>query len=405
MAVLIQKFGGTSVASRDSCAKVVSKIKGAVEKGYQVVVVVSAMGRRPAPYATDTLLDLLSTYCKDAEPREKDAIAMCGELISAAALASALKEEGLKAASLAGFQAGIVTDGNFTDARIGSIDPARVRKMLEDGIIPVVAGFQGIDKAGDVTTLGRGGSDTTAAALGAALKAEKVEIFTDVEGVMTADPRIVPEARFQRNVSYHDMAEMANLGSKVVHPRAVEIAMKSRTPMVIRNTFSESEGTVVDDGPVQDVGSTVPDKPVSGITYTLGVSRVLIDITGRSGEDVSLEVLSGLATAGISIDMISLFADRVAFIVSDKDANRTEKALAGMDFTPALVRGCGTVSVVGQIMRGIPGVMSKVVKALRDAGIEIIQTSDSHNSISCLMKAEDVERAARALHAEFEPGM
>jgi len=405
LGIVVQKFGGTSVASRDSCAKVAAKVKKAIGAGYKVVVVVSAMGRRPAPYATDTLLDLISSYCPDVESRERDAIASCGEVISAAILASALKAEGLKAMSMTGFQAGIVTDGNFTDARISSIDVTRISQLLEEGTVPVVAGFQGINKSGDVTTLGRGGSDTTAAALAAALKAEKVEIYTDVEGVMTADPRIVPEARFQKNVSYHDMAEMANLGSKVVHPRAVEIAMKSRTPLVIRNTFSESEGTLVDDGPISDVGSTVPDKPVSGITHTLGVTRVLIDISGRSGEDVSLEVLDKLATAGISIDMISLFADRVAFIVSDKDADRTEACLAGMGFEFSTKRGCGTVSVVGQIMRGIPGVMSKVVKALRDAGIEIIQTSDSHNSISCLMRAEDVERAARALHSEFEPGM
>lgn len=405
MGILVQKYGGTSVASRDSCAKVVSKVKKAMEDGYQVVVVVSAMGRRPAPYATDTLLDLINSYGVEVEPREKDAIASCGEVMSAAVLATALKAEGLKAMSMTGFQAGIATDGTFTDARITTIDTARLLDLVGRGIIPVVAGFQGINSSGDVTTLGRGGSDTTAAALGAALKAEKVEIFTDVEGVMTADPRIVPEARFQRNVSYHDMAEMANLGSKVVHPRAVEIAMKSRMPLVIRNTFSESEGTIVDDGPVSDIGSTIADKPVSGITHTMGVTRVLIDIRDRSGEEVYIEVLGTLAGAGISIDMISLFADRVAFIVADKDADRTEEALKALGNGFSLTRGCGTVSVVGQIMRGIPGVMSKVVKALRNAGIDIIQTSDSHNSISCLVKAQDVERAARALHSEFEPGM
>jgi aspartate kinase len=405
LSIIVQKFGGTSVASKDSCAKVASKVKKAVAEGYKVVVVVSAMGRRPSPYATDTLLDLLASYNPNADARERDAIAVCGEMISTAILASALKAEGLHALSMTGFQAGILTDENFTDARISSIDTSKILDALNNGAVPVVAGFQGISPTGDMTTLGRGGSDTTAAAIGAALKAEKVEIYTDVEGVMTADPRVVPEARFQKNVSYHDMAEMANLGSKVVHPRAVEIAMKSRTPLIIRNTFSDSEGTLVDDGPITDIGATVSDKPVSGITHTIGVSRLLIDMAGRSGDDVSLDVLNILAKAGISIDMISLFADRVAFTVADKDAERTEGALHEMGFSCSIMRGCGTVSVVGQIMRGIPGVMSKVVKALRNASVEIVQTSDSHNSISCLVKVEDVERAARALHNEFEPGM
>lgn len=405
MGIIVQKFGGTSVASRESCSMVVAKVKKAVEDGNQVVVVVSAMGRRPSPYATDTLLDLLAQYNMDADTREKDAIAACGEVISTAVLASALKAEGLKAMSFTGLQAGILTDGNFTDARIASIDASRLRQAMSLGVIPVVAGFQGADSAGNVTTLGRGGSDTTAAALGAALKADKVEIFTDVEGVMTADPRIVPEARFQRNISYHDMAEMANLGSKVVHPRAVEIAMKSRTPLVIRSTFSESEGTVIDDGPVMDVGATITEKPVSGITHTTGVTRFLIDTSGKQGEDISLEVLNKLATEGISIDMIALFADRTAFIVSDKDTGRTDACLKALGLESSIMRGCGTVSVVGQIMRGIPGVMSKVVKALKSAGIEIIQTSDSHNSVSCLVMEDEVERAARALHSEFEPGI
>ncbi len=405
MGIIVQKFGGTSVASRESCAMVVAKVKKAVEDGHQVVVVVSAMGRKPSPYATDTLLDLLMQYHREADAREKDAIASCGEVISTAVLASALKAEGLKAMSFTGLQAGILTDGNFTDARITSIDVARLKQAMSLGVIPVVAGFQGVDSAGNVTTLGRGGSDTTAAALGAALKADKVEIFTDVEGVMTADPRIVPEARFQRNISYHDMAEMANLGSKVVHPRAVEIAMKSRTPLVIRSTFSESEGTMIDDGPVMDVGATVAEKPVSGITHTMGVTRFLIDMTGKSGEDISLEVLNRLAAEGISIDMIALFADRTAFIVSDKDTARTDACLKALGLEASIMRGCGTVSVVGQIMRGIPGVMSKVVKALKNAGIEIIQTSDSHNSVSCLVMENEVEKAARALHSEFEPGI
>lgn len=405
MGILIQKFGGTSVASKDSCAKVVGKVKRAVSDGYQVVVVVSAMGRKPSPYATDTLLELISNYNHDAEPRERDAIASCGEVISIAVLAAALKAEGLNAVSFMGFQAGIITDANFTDARITSIDTTRLKLAISKGIIPVVAGFQGMDSSGDVTTLGRGGSDTTAAALGAALKADKVEIFTDVEGVMTADPRIVPEARFQKNISYHDMQEMANLGSKVVHPRAVEIAMKSRTPLVIRSTFSDLEGTIIDDGPVMDVGASISEKPVSGVTHTLGVTRFLIDLSGKSGDDVSMEVLSKLAAESISIDMISLFADRMAFIVADKDTSRTELCLKDLGLTCSIVRGCGTVSVVGQIMRGIPGVMSKVVKALKGANIEIMQTSDSHNSVSCLIKEDEVEKAARALHKEFEPGI
>ncbi|HON42343.1 MAG TPA: aspartate kinase, partial [Bacillota bacterium] len=215
MGIVVQKFGGTSVANEESRGMLVAKVTEARHDGKDVVVVVSAMGRKPAPYATDTLLDLVGSVCKSAPARERDAIAACGEIISTVVVATALEAAGCPAVSLTGGQAGISTDSNYTDARITKIEPRRILEVLSDGKVAVVAGFQGVTETGDVTTLGRGGSDTTAAALGATLGAEIVEIYTDVEGVMTADPRVVPEARFQDTMSYTDLIEMANQGAKV----------------------------------------------------------------------------------------------------------------------------------------------------------------------------------------------
>ncbi|HBK59671.1 MAG TPA: aspartate kinase [Firmicutes bacterium] len=402
MGIVVQKFGGTSVASEESRARVVAKIVEARQDGKDVVVVVSAMGRKPAPYATDTLLDLVESLCKTLPARERDAIAACGEIISTVVVAAALEAAGCPAASLTGVQAGISTDSNFTDARITKIEPRRILEILESGRVAVVAGFQGTTEAGDVTTLGRGGSDTTAAALGAALGAEMVEIYTDVEGIMTADPRVVPEARFQDTMSYTDLIEMANQGAKVVHLRAVEIAMHSRIPLAIKSTFSDSPGTLVADVARRAVATFAPPRVVSAVTTVSERTQLVLsgDAYGDTGS--VLGVFSTLADQRISVDMINVFPDRIAFIVASREAADAVATMKQLGIDAEANPSCAKVSVVGEGMRGVPGVMAKVARALHDAGVRVLQTSDSHYSISCLVPEADMERAARALHSQFE---
>jgi len=404
MGIVVQKFGGTSVANEESRARLVAKVIEARHDGKDVVVVVSAMGRKPAPYATDTLLDLVGSVCLTAPPRERDAIAACGETISTVVVAAALEAAGCPAVSLTGGQAGISTDSNYTDARITKIEPRRILEVLSDGKVAVVAGFQGVTETGDVTTLGRGGSDTTAAALGATLGAEIVEIYTDVEGVMTADPRVVPEARFQDTMSYTDLIEMANQGAKVVHLRAVEIAMHSRIPLAIKSTFSDSPGTLVADVARRAVATFAPPRVVSAVTTV--AERTQLVLHGDSYGDTGsvLGVFATLADQRISVDMINVFPDRIAFIVASREAAAAVATLGELGIEAEANPGCAKVSVVGEGMRGVPGVMARVARALHDASVRVLQTSDSHYSISCLVPESDMERAARALHAQFELG-
>jgi aspartate kinase len=400
--IIVQKFGGTSVADAQACALVVSRIAEARRAGNDVVAVVSAMGRKPAPYSTDALLALVDCAGDTLPPRERDAIAACGEIISSVVLVSALVASGCPAMSFTGAQAGIETDDNFGDARIVRIDPAGLHNAIASGVVPVVAGFQGVTDGGDVTTLGRGGSDTTAAALAAALGADLVEIYTDVEGVMTADPHIVPNARFQETMTYSELIEMANLGAKVVHLRAVEIASQARIPLAIKSVFSDCPGTLVTDIPPQRMPIAVPDRFVSSVTCIGNMAQIVLEEYDFKADDAALNVFSTMADNHISVDMINVFPDMIAFIVSARDSARAVRALDRLGLSAVANPGCAKVSVVGEGMRGVPGVMSRVVRALHGAGIRILQTSDSHYSISCLVPEVDMERAARALHSEFE---
>ena len=248
MRVIVQKFGGTSIATPDGRAKVSEKIKEALEQGCKVLAVVSAMGRAGDPYATDTLISLAREISKQVTPRELDLLMACGENIATVVMVQTLKANGIEASAFTGGQAGILTDHQFNNARIVEIKPDNLHQCLAEDRVAVVAGFQGVTTDGEVTTLGRGGSDTTASALGVALNAEVIEIFTDVDGIMTADPRLVPQAKPLTTMTYNEVCEMAHLGAKVVHPRAVEIAMEGRIPLRIRSTFSDAPGTLITDG-------------------------------------------------------------------------------------------------------------------------------------------------------------
>ncbi|MGE5581224.1 MAG: aspartate kinase [Bacillota bacterium] len=403
MRVMVQKFGGTSVATADGRENVVKKVKEAIGKGYGVIVVVSAMGRSGDPYATDTLIGLARGVLKNVKPRELDLLMSCGENISTVVMVQTLKAHGIEAAAFTGGQAGIITDHHFNNARIIEIKPDNLWKCLDEGKVAVVAGFQGITADGEITTLGRGGSDTTASALGVAINAEVVEIYTDVDGVMTADPRLVPQAKPLAVMTYNEVCEMAHLGAKVVHPRAVEIAMEGRIPLRIRSTFSDNLGTLICDGtPIGNI-EIRGDKVVTGLAHISDMALVKID----SPEDLNkngkvLEVFQLLANSGISVDMIQVSPLNIGFIVKGELAEKAREVLTPLKLGLSVEKGYAKTAIVGSGMRGVPGVMARMVKGLQKENISIYHSTDSHINIACLVKQEDMTKALQALHDEFE---
>jgi aspartate kinase len=402
MKILVQKFGGTSLATPELRERVVHHIRTALDEGYHLVVVVSAMGRKGAPYATDTLLEWVRNNGDALPPRELDLLLHCGEIISASVLASLLRSKGIDSCVLTGGQAGIITNNDHTNAQIITVNPVRIRQELEKGRVPIVAGFQGRTTEGEITTLGRGGSDTTATALGVALGADMVDIFTDVNGIMTADPRIVEDAVALNTVTYTEMCNLAFQGAKVIHPRAVEIAMQTNVPIRVRSTLADSPGTLVtNQGEVNRLAGEVNDRLITGITQVPGVTQIKVH-AGEGQYDLQLKVFKAMAENGISIDFINVNPSGVAYTVFDEWADRAESLLRDLGFEAELNRNCAKVSAVGAGIAGVPGVMAKIVEALTDEDIQILQSADSHTTIWLLVRGEDMQRAVRALHRKFE---
>lgn len=407
MEIIVQKFGGTSLATPEARRQAVRIISGAVSQGLAVVVVVSAMGRKGDPYATDTLLGILSEdglLTQDSEQipeREVDLLLSCGEVISAVVLAGLLQRNGLAATAFTGPQAGIITDNNYGCAHIIRVIPDKVLKTLQEGKVVVVTGFQGRTDEGEVTTLGRGGSDTSAVAIGAALKAKRVEIYTDVSGVMTADPRISREARLLTQVTYQEVVELAHLGAKVIHPRAVELAMAAGLELWVKGIYGESEGSLIT-GSLEHGVEIYGDRVITGIAHISGIAQIRVKLDtvlppGRQHHNI----FSALAQKNISVDIINVFPDMVVFTVQNKDLEDADDLLRKLGYTPEARGGFAKVSAVGAGMRGVPGVMARIVQALVGKGVEIFQSVDSHANISCLIREEDLETAIRALHTEF----
>lgn len=402
MLIIVQKFGGTSVATDESRARVVARVKAALEEGYSVVVVVSAMGRAGDPYATDTLIALAKRILPNPDPRDLDLLMSCGEIISSVIVGSTLSAAGIKTAVLTAAQAGIVTDENYGNAEVIKVDPHRILEHLELGYVVVVPGFQGVTQSYDITTLGRGGSDTTAAVMGAALKAECVEICTDVDGIKTADPRIVPDAKTIETMTFEEVCQMAHEGAKVIHPRAVEIAMQHSIPVRVRSTFNDSPGTLITSRQKPDSPATYRvQKLVTGVTHMTDLCRYTICVDGDTLSHI--KVFRKLADEGISIDMIAVTPSSYSFVIREEHAKRAEEALkqTGIQQQPDVLSNCAKVSIVGSGMRGMPGVMANVAEALHEAGVKLLQTADSNVTISCLIHKADLEKAVRALHRRF----
>ncbi|WP_400163032.1 aspartate kinase [Brevibacillus sp. TJ4] len=401
MKILVQKFGGSSLTTEDCRMRAIYHIEKALDEDYSLVVVVSAMGRKGDPYATDTLLQLIRDNGNHLPNRETDMLMHTGEIISASVMCSMLHARGIQATVLTGGQANIVTSDDFTNAQIVSIDPSRIHSELQKGNVVIVPGFQGRTAEWEITTLGRGGSDTTATALGVALKAEMVDIFTDVNGIMTADPRIVEEAQPLSAVTYTEICNMAHLGAKVIHPRAVEIAMQANVPIRVRSTFSDDPGTLVTTMVEADkMGYTVHDRVVMGIAHVPNITQ--IKVANKDGEyDTQLQVFKAMATNNISVDFINVNPLGVAYTVHDELGDKAAKLLLEMGYEPQLLPHCAKVSVIGAGMTGVPGVMAQIVEALTQADIPILQSADSHTTIWVLVHESDMVRAVRALHQQF----
>lgn len=401
MHLLIQKFGGSSLATPELRRQVVEHVVAAKQTGKQVVVVVSAIGRLGDAYATDTLLDFLYQTASSPPQREIDLLLACGEIIAAAVTATAINEAGKKAVALTGWQAGIITDGVYSQAEIVKIRKERILRHLQDNMIVVVAGFQGVSEKGEITTLGRGGSDTSAVALGAALNADLVEIYSDVDTVMTADPRLVPEAQPIKNIGYQEVLQMAHEGAKVIHPRAVDLALQYNLPLLLKKTGAQAPGTLITHhtlGTDQSIRKNA--NIVTGITHTNNLVQVCVQTPSPDGQQLE-QMLNKLSEAGVSIDLINISPQENVFTVSASHREKVKQIMTELGYRAQITNGFAKVTVVGSGMRGIPGVMARIVTALNRVQTPILQTADSHLNISCLIPEEKIAAAAQALHLEF----
>lgn len=401
MRILVQKFGGSSLSTTEAKERVIQHIKRERDNGYAVVVVVSAIGRRGDPYATDSLLDLLAPFSKGISAREQDVLLSCGENISAVLLGAQIRQLGIPVVVCTAAEAGIETDYEYGSAKIVAIRPEFIKDALQQSNVVVVTGFQGKTMTGEVTTLGRGGSDTTATALGAALGAEFVDIYTDVNGVLTADPAYVTNAKAIAQVSYDEICHMARDGAKVVHPRAVEIAKQARIAVRVRSTFTSDEGTLVKDNVWQHNEHAVLDRHVTGIAHAAGLSQ--INVSNHPDQDaVSLSVFQTLANHHISVDFINITPSGALFTVSASNDQLAKQLLEQQGFIVRVVPNCAKVSIIGGGMNGQPGVMSSIVEALVENNIEILQSADSNAAIWVLVQEEHMAQALIALHSKFD---
>ena len=399
--LVVQKYGGTSVGSVERIRALAERVRQARHAGSSVVVVVSAMAGE-----TDRLLALAQEVSGTPAAREVDMLLATGEMVSIALVAMALQEVGCPARSFTGMQGGIVTDGTHTHARIRSITTTRLQRDLSAGVIPVVAGFQGISETDELTTLGRGGSDLTAVALASALDADSCEIYTDVDGVYTADPSLVPQARRLDRVSYDEMLEMARLGAKVLQARAVEFAKAYDVPLRVKSSFSEGSGTLVTrpDGDMERV-------VVTGVTSDSSQAKItLTRLPDRPG--IAGSLFGRIAEAGIVVDMIIQNASEggltdISFTVARVDAQQTldiaRRCLAEIGAeTVNLESGIAKVSIIGVGMQSHAGVAARMFRALAAENINIVMISTSEIKISCVVDDKYAELAVRVLHSAFE---
>jgi aspartate kinase len=401
MAIVVQKYGGSSVGDAEKIKNVARRIAATRDKGDEVVAVVSAMGD-----TTDELVELAYSVTDQPSEREFDVLLSTGEIVSSTLLAMALRAMGYEAISLSGAQAGIRTDAAYSRARIVGVDPERIVKELDKGRIVIVAGFQGITEEMDTTTLGRGGSDTTAVALAVSLGAEVCQIYTDVEGVYTADPRVVPEAKKLAEIGYEEMLELASYGAKVMHPRAVELGELFNMPILVASSFTDNPGTLIHGGEAMEVRNKV-----TSIAHDLDVAKItVVGVPDQPG--IAAAIFEPLAQANISIDTIvqnasiNNITDLTFTVAKSQLAKAMEKVKpiaksigAGDCVSDAKM---GKVTIVGTGMQNTPGFAARMFSALSEQGINIQLISTSEIRITCIIDEDKVKDAVKALHRAFE---
>jgi len=416
MGLIVAKFGGSSVADAAGILRVAKRIADTKRAGNEVVVVVSAMGD-----TTDDLIDLAKQVSPNPPGRELDMLLTAGERISMAVLAMAINDLGFEARSYTGSQAGLITDSTHGKARIVDVTPGRIQEALRENAIPIVAGFQGVSQdTKDITTLGRGGSDLTAVALAAALYADVCEIYTDVDGIFSADPRIVPRARQVPRITYDEMMELAAAGAKVLHLRCVEYAKRFDLPIHVRSSFSDKEGTFViadlnDQSKLKKlskVGAIMEQPIIAGVAHDLGDAKItVVGVPDRPG--MAAAIFQAVADAGINMDMsvqtVSVHesgATDVTFTCPRADATKAELALRRIEKEVNFKdidtdENIGKISLVGAGMRSHPGVSATFFKAIADAGVNVEMISTSEIRISVVTRADDAEKAVTAIHTAF----
>ncbi len=416
MGLIVAKFGGSSVADAAGILRVAKRIADTKRAGNEVVVVVSAMGD-----TTDDLIDLAKQVSPNPPGRELDMLLTAGERISMAVLAMAINDLGFEARSYTGSQAGLITDSTHGKARIVDVTPGRIQEALRENAIPIVAGFQGVSQdTKDITTLGRGGSDLTAVALAAALYADVCEIYTDVDGIFSADPRIAPRARQVPRITYDEMMELAAAGAKVLHLRCVEYAKRFDLPIHVRSSFSDKEGTFViadlnDQSKLKKlskVGAIMEQPIIAGVAHDLGDAKItVVGVPDRPG--MAAAIFQAVAVAGINMDMIvqnvsvhESGATDVTFTCPRADATKAELALRRIEKEVNFKdidtdENIGKISLVGAGMRSHPGVSATFFKAIADAGVNVEMISTSEIRISVVTRADDAEKAVTAIHTAF----
>jgi len=416
MGLIVAKFGGSSVADAAGILRVAKRIADTKRAGNEVVVVVSAMGD-----TTDDLIDLAKQVSPNPPGRELDMLLTAGERISMAVLAMAINDLGYEARSYTGSQAGLITDSTHGKARIVDVTPGRIQEALRENAIPIVAGFQGVSQVTkDITTLGRGGSDLTAVALAAALYADVCEIYTDVDGIFSADPRLVPKARQVPRITYDEMMELAAAGAKVLHLRCVEYAKRFDLPIHVRSSFSDKEGTFViadlnDQSKLKKlskVGAIMEQPIIAGVAHDLGDAKItVVGVPDRPG--MAAAIFQAVADSGINMDMIvqnvsvhESGATDVTFTCPRADAAKAELALRRIEKEVNFKdidtdEKIAKISLVGAGMRSHPGVSATFFKAIANAGVNVEMISTSEIRISVVTRAEDAEKAVTAIHTAF----
>ena len=416
MGLIVAKFGGSSVADAAGILRVAKRITDTKRAGNEVVVVVSAMGD-----TTDDLVDLAKQVSPNPPGRELDMLLTAGERISMAVLGMAINDLGFEARSYTGSQAGLITDSSHGKARIVDVTPGRIQEALRENAIPIVAGFQGVSQdTKDITTLGRGGSDLTAVALAAALYADVCEIYTDVDGIFSADPRIAPKARHVPRITYDEMMELAAAGAKVLHLRCVEYAKRFDLPIHVRSSFSDKEGTFViadlsDQSKLKKlskVGAIMEQPIIAGVAHDLGDAKItVVGVPDRPG--MAAAIFQAVADSGINMDMIvqnvsvhESGATDVTFTCPRGDATNAELALRRIEKSVNFKdidtdENIAKISLVGAGMRSHPGVSATFFKAIADAGVNVEMISTSEIRISVVTRAEDAEKAVNAIHTAF----